>query len=163
MQTISEILQTEFELIRQDLIKKHNELGMKASGKFEDNLEVLYKEIENRIIISIQGMRYTGALQFGRGPTSTSQVSNPPLIEMIEEWIKVKGIRPIESSISTRQLAFLITRKIHKEGTRYFREGGTDLVSSVITEKRMDSILQKIEKVSINIYTDSILKQYARL
>lgn len=157
MQTVSEILQTEFELIRQDLIKRHNELGMKASGKFEDELEVFYEEAENRFKTIVKGIDYTAQLQFGRKPGKF------PPITIIEQWIRDKGISFVEKDIKIRQLAFLIARKIAQDGTKYFQQGGTDLVDSVITTDRFDKILRKIENVSINVFTNTLLDSYIKL
>jgi hypothetical protein len=36
----NELILSEFELIKQDLIKRYNEKGMRASGNFESSLEV---------------------------------------------------------------------------------------------------------------------------
>ena len=157
MQSVSEILQEEFELIRQDLIKKHNELGMKASGQFENELEVFYEESQDRFKTIVKGIDYTQQLQFGRKPGKF------PPIAQIEQWIKDKGISFVERDIKLKQLAYLIARKIAREGTKYFQQGGTDLVDSVVTDERFERILRRIEGVSINVFTNTLLDRYIQL
>lgn len=121
----------EFEKIKQDLIAKHLELGMKASGRWIDSLEVIEQEMSVKLI----GEKYTDQLVYGRKPGTM------PPVSAIEQWIRDKGIT---SNIPIKSLAFAIATKIKKEGTNYYKQGGTDLVSSVITPKRINKIIKLI-------------------
>lgn len=139
---ISQILKEELEQIKKELIDKHNELGMKASGNWEQSLSV---EIDSSRGV-ITGEPYTDQLISGREPGKF------PPIALIEDWIKAKGITPDESDITISSLAFLIARKIANEGTEYFKKGGTDLVDAVITPKRIDKILERINQSELNTF-----------
>ena len=125
-----------------DLKKKHISLGMPASGKWTKSVEATSDETSG----TIWAEDYTEYLVNGRGPTKNAGTGKP-LIEIIKQWIIDKGIR---SEIPLNSLAFLITRKIHKEGTKYYRKGGTDLMSAVITPARVQGIIDRVGVQAIN-------------
>ena len=125
------LLLLEFEKLKQDLISKHIELGMKASGKWIDSLEV----VEENLRVSLLGEKYTDQLVYGR------RAGTMPPVSAIEQWIKDKGIIP---NIPIRSLAWAIAINIKKNGTKYYQQGGTDLVSSVITVERINKIINLI-------------------
>lgn len=145
--TNEEIIREELERIKQDLIKKHIELGMKASGKWEESLRIEITEVKG----ILSGLDYTYQLQHGR------KAGTMPPIRAIEEWIISKGIKPISDNIKISSLAFLIARKIQKEGTRYFKQGGTDLIDSVITPERMQHIMNRISTLYVTTFTSDII------
>jgi acetylglutamate kinase len=64
-----------------------------------------------------------------------------PPIDAIVQWIEDKGIQAIDISVSS--LAFLIARKIAREGWNRDRFGGVELISTVITDKRIQNIIDK--------------------
>lgn len=129
--TTKETLEKEFEAIKNDLIAKHLDLRMKASGRWINSLEII--SVQNNV--KLLGEKYTDQLVYGR------RGGTMPPVSAIEQWIKDKGI---VSNIPTTSLAWAIAKKIQKDGTRYFQQGGTDLVSSVITEKRIQQIINKV-------------------
>ncbi len=140
----AEILSKEFDSLKQELIAKHKELGMKASGQWIESLE----NRSERLSGQLWGEPYTEQLVNGRGPGKF------PPIKMIEKWIYDKGITPDGIKISS--LAFLIARKIAKEGTEYFKQGGTDLVEAVITPQRIQDIIDKVTEFQINSFLSDI-------
>lgn len=144
--TPHEILSEEMDLIRLDLIQKHIDLGMKASGQWVDTIEA----ITVRLSGSIWAQHYTEQLVDGRRPGKF------PPISAIEQWIIDKGIKPIDEKISTSSLAFLIARKISREGTEYFKQGGTDLVEAVITPERIQRIINRVSTFQIQSFTSEI-------
>lgn len=143
--TKSQILNQEMEAIKDDLIYKHIELGMKASGNWIDSLNVQTKGLSG----VLYGEPYTEQLVNGR-----ESGKFPPVASIIQ-WIKDKNITPFDK-ISISSLAFLIARKIAKEGTKYFKDGGTDLVNSVITPERIQMILDKVSDFQINSFLSEI-------
>lgn len=152
MSATANILKQEFDSLKNDLIAKHQALGMKASGKWIESLENRSKGLSGQL----WGEAYTEQLVNGRKPGKF------PPIKMIEKWIYDKGITP--NGISYSSLAFLIARKIAKEGTEYFKQGGTDLVEAVITPQRIQSILDKVSEFQISSFSSEIkgiLKQIA--
>lgn len=132
-----DILNQELEDLVKDLQKRHNDLGMKASGNWLKQLETEVYSTGTRYVGRILGTFYTYFLVNGRKP------GKRPPSKVIEKWIRVKGITP-KGDISVKQLAFLIARKIGEFGTKYYRQGGTDLISSVVTPARIESIILKV-------------------
>jgi len=151
--TTIEILNIEFEAIRKDLITKHEQLGMKASGKWADSLEVKIVGDNDKSVSQIIGEKYTEQLTFGRKPGKF------PPIKAIEQWIKDKGIYHISMKIGISSLAFLIARKIAKEGTKYFKQGGTDLIESIITAERIQKIISQVKEINVTTFTNGLIEQ----
>lgn len=135
-----DVLTKEFDKLSADLTDRHNELGMRASGNWAQENIVEADESGTVVSARIIGEKYTEQLQFGRKPGKF-----PPLAA-IEQWINDKGIVP---DIPIRSLAFLMARKIANEGTKYYKQGGTDLIDSVVTADRIDSIIAKVGIINV--------------
>jgi hypothetical protein len=99
-----------------DLKKSYRSEGLKASGNWERELTSNVDVSINRINIVIEGANYTEQLIRGRGKTKTSTRGNPTLREAIRQWIDDKGLNPTD--ITKDSLAFLISRKIHRDGIK---------------------------------------------
>lgn len=114
---------------------------MRASGKTADSLEVE---------TSLNGAKLTGSsvfeqLEYGRGATKSGGGGGEKLIDQIKQWISDKGIvSNIKNDNDNSTLAFLITRKIHREGWDRAKYGGVGLISKVITTNRIQSIINKV-------------------
>jgi len=131
MDNLQTILTQELEKLKQELIDKHLAIGMKASGNWIENLSVEVND-EGGII---WGTDYTKQLVEGRPPGKF------PPVKAIEKWIYDKGIT---SDIPLSSLAFLIARKIAEQGTDYYIQGGTDLISGVITDARVKELVDVV-------------------
>lgn len=63
---------------------------------------------------------YWWYVEHGRGPTKTMRAGDPKLVDIISEWITRRRVTPQAAkdgrTPTQRQLAFLISRKIHREG-----------------------------------------------
>lgn len=151
--TTIEVLQEEFESIKAELVQRYNELGMKSSGLWESELEISIDGDESKSSSKVLGLNYTEQLVFGRKPGKF------PPIKAIEQWIQDKGIATIGKNISTSSLAFLIARKIAQEGTNYFKQGGTDLVESVITPERIQSIIDRVKEINVVTMTNGLIEK----
>lgn len=93
--------------------------------------------------------KYFTVLETGRKPTSSGAARGIPTLRVrIREWIDNAGITP-RGNISRDSLAFLITRKIHEEGSLLYRQGGK---SGVISDY-INNV--KIQEDLINLLTDS--------
>ena len=74
--------------------------------------------------------------------------------ESIEQWIEDKRITPSDG-ISVKSLAFLIARKIHREGWRPKNRFPNGVISSVINQNEIDKLLISLSKVAkTNIRTE---------
>ena len=141
-----DILMAEFESLRDDIINKHDELGMRASSDFANNLEIR----QDRMHIELWGNHYVEQLVNGREP------GRFPPVEAIAKWIQALDV-------SASSLAFLIARKISQEGTEYFKQGGTDLIDSVITPQRIQSIIDKVSQFYVNDFVLNVTNELKAL
>lgn len=143
------ILSIEIDKVIADLKDKHLSLGMKASGQW---LRSLQNESQ-RLSGKITGLEYTKNLVQGTPP------GNFPSVKKIMQWIDDKPIIFDKAKISKKSLAFLISRKIFENGTQYYRQGGTDLLSAILTKKRFESIIEKVGDVIVNEYIIDFVQQ----
>ena len=115
--------------------------GTNASGKLFDSIHHIVEVNGTAIELSLSLEDYWKYVEEGRGPGKF-----PPLGK-IEEWITVKPIAPYPDSRgripSTKQLAFLIGRKIANEGTE-----GKHLLENALeyTQEWISKIEEAIDK-----------------
>ena len=124
------------------LIKKHIDLGMKASGKWINSLEVSIED--NKGII--KGIKYTEQLVFGRKPNQNQDPKakikwaygmanfNPDF----KKWLQIRGL-----SNYGVQVAY----NIADEGTEYYKQGGTDLLEVLDSKEVTDLVWKKISSL----------------
>ena len=137
------------ESTKKGLIDKYNQLGLRASGKWEKELETEQIQHSTGVKAVITGMNYTEQLEIGRLAGSF-----PPLAP-IRQWIDDKGIIP--KGITKDSLAFLIGRKIKEQGIKVpnkYNAGG--LVTDVITDKRVNELVDSVASVVIKDVTSEI-------
>lgn len=147
MSNITKVLSAEFEALKNDLIARYDELGMRASGQWAESLQVELGENGAAILQE----SYGDQLEYGRKP------GKQPPSEAIEQWLIAKGIAArLEKDISVSSLAYLIARKIGREGWNREAHGGTQLISSVVTPERIQRIIDKIGESQLNEFTTKI-------
>lgn len=93
-----------------------------ASGKLAKSIRY---EVDKGIL-TVTGLDYSYYVEKGRKPGKF-----PPK-QPILDWIEAKGI---VADISKESLAFLIQRKIAKEGTTAYQQGGTKLFEDILNPK----------------------------
>lgn len=125
----------ELESLIVDLIKKYDQLGMRASGNWARMLEQTVNRSAGKLTGTIRGASYTKNLVEGVPPGSSVSVA------AIEKWIQAKNINVYTN---LRTAAYFISKKIEREGTEYFNQGGTDLIDGVITSQRLEEIVQVV-------------------
>lgn len=127
----------------------------KVTGKTADSIRIETGQRYGRIF----GARYIDVLETGRPPTKNGKAGSPTLREVILQWIRDKGIKP--DGISEESLAFLIARKIHREGTQLYRRGGmSGVISSVITEQALKTFEKELVGINAEAYISKLLRQY---
>lgn len=132
------------DLCREEL-RQYDATGSLSNFTYHINLNGSYFEL----IFSLQDYYYY--LEYGR------RAGKQPPIEAIEEWIRVKPIIPyaVNGKVpDTRQLAFLIARKIGREGT----EGKKPLTNAMYSDKAED-IIQEIKQAFANQVNDYLIEQ----
>lgn len=146
---VTEVLQSEFEALKNELIAKYDELGMRASGNFAESLEVQVNDTKAILL----GANYAEQLEYGR------KAGKFPPIAQIEKWINDKGIMSkIQGKISVSSLAFLIARKIARVGWKREEFGGVELITQVVTPERIQQILDKVSDIYRGTLTSDIQK-----
>jgi hypothetical protein len=128
-----------------DLRKSLDAAGTTASGKTKDSLNSDITLNSYKLF----GRPFIYGLEYGRKPTSGG--GNGSLKGIILKWIKVKNIIP-RDKISRETLAFLIARKIHREGDllhstkQNFRrmKAPTGIINSVINDGRIEQLSKRL-------------------
>lgn len=115
--------------------------GSNASGNLVNSIKTEVKIGDDTYEVGVWLADYWYYVNNGRGPTKAG--GNGGLLDKIKEWIKVKKIVPHVGVIKTgknagkqylptiNQLAYLITRKIHREGykgTGFFDRAKADSI-----------------------------------
>lgn len=139
-ESTNNVLQDEMEKLRDDILKVYNASGKRTTGEFEKGLETLYQT--NTAIL--YGYDYLGGRRAGKMPP----------IKAIEKWVRAKGLKPLEDYLSISSLAFLIARKIAREGTN--KENNLPIYTKVITPDRIQDILDKVEKINVSQFIKDI-------
>jgi len=135
-----QLLEKEMNLLRDEILEVYNASGKRTTGEFEQGLKI---EFGANLAI-LKGYEYLGGRRAGK---------MPPL-DVIQRWIEAKGIKPIENKINVSTLAYLIARKIAREGTN--KENNLAIYSMVITPNRIDQILEKIQILNANAFVQEV-------
>lgn len=153
---IQELLQREGDAIIRDLQSAMVSTGANASGKSSASLMNEVKESGlSRSTMTITGNKSWEWMEQGRGVTKKNQ--NGILQPLIEQWIKDKGIA-IPSDYTLESFAFVITRSIHRRGTKlFYTKTRRDIYTSVINEERINSITSQITKTFIANATSNVV------
>lgn len=148
MAIAKDILTEEFEALKEELIAQYDAQGMRASGAWADSLEVKTTDRKAQIL----GLPYSQQLETGR------QAGKQPPSEAIEQWIINKGIAAtIQGKITISSLAFLIARKIGREGWKREQFGGVELISKVVTPERIQQIIDRLSDVYLVEFSNDLI------
>lgn len=129
-----QILQDELEILKKEIIDRYNASNKLTSGEFAEGLEITSNDTAG----SLFGYVYLAGRKAGKQPP----------IDAIKDWLEQKGIKPIENKMKISSLAFLIARKIAREGTA--PENHLFIYDEIITPERIDKIFQKISQLNVN-------------
>lgn len=129
--TDAEILNIIQQVVDQFLIPKFNVLGMNATGRWLQSLEVGASES----VGVIKGESYTEFLAKGRAPGKM-----PPIAPLIK-WAQAKFSVGEKEATS---IAWGVAKKIQQSGTTWHEKGGTDLIEMLNERQVIDFINNKI-------------------
>lgn len=138
-----------------ELKTNYNQLGLKASGRWEKELEQKVEVTSAGYKGSILGMDYTYWLENGRGKTSEGKKGR--LYGLILKWVEQKGIQ-VENK---KSFAYLVARKIDREGIKVpnqFNAGG--LVSNVITDQKILGFTKRLSTYFLESARSEVLKAW---
>lgn len=129
---IKQVLSEELEELKKRIINNHVAAGQVASGRTARSLRV---EVTDDAA-TLYGRRAFGTLETGRKPGRVPQ----GFYQIILQWTKDKGIQVD----NPKSFAYLVARKIAREGTRLYRNGGrTDIYSNEV-EKTIENIMNRV-------------------
>lgn len=111
-------------MLKQKLIAKYDELGLRASGSYEEEMET--EVTPNKMILL--GAFHSQFMENGR-----SAGGFPPR-KAIEDWIETKKGLPSEFKEKKSQFAFLIARKIAEKGIQVPNEHNKGKVISAVVD-----------------------------
>lgn len=151
---IEGVLKIEFEKLKQDLLNAYNSKGMVASGNWGNSL----KNTTSGTVGTLRAAQYTEQLQDGRKPGSF------PPVDQIRAWVVQKGLVSASAKQSKiNSVAYLVSRKIAKEGWKRKDHGGVNLVSDVITPERVQEIIDKVGITSTIAITTELTNQLKQI
>lgn len=149
---ITNIVERMLELYRNQLIDKN----INASNTLSNTASTIVEVDGTSLMVSFNLEDYWKYVEYGRRP------GKRPPIDAIEQWVKVKPIipDPINGRVpTTKQLAFLISRKIGMEGTKAQRPLEkaiySDSMELLINQLKNEIVGQLNEQIS-----NEILKIY---
>ena len=155
-----DIIQTWLNGRRDAMRQEYNSSGRKASGYFGEHIDVEMYDEGGRINTPL----YVGSLVFGRKPTSGGGGGGgKSLYSMILDWIKVKGITPDNPKMTDNTLAYLISRKIHKQGIKVpnqFNDG--KLIDNTFTAGSVQDLKSELIKIGQKVVTNDLKSIWQR-
>jgi len=128
------------EKLRLKLIIKYDELGLRAAGDYAEELEA--QVTKTKMIMF--GINYSQYMEYGR------LAGKFPPRQAIENWIEVKKGLPNIFYEKKKQMAFVIARKIAREGITVPNErnkGG--VISKVVDDFLGNDIHEMIEELGM--------------
>lgn len=132
VEEIEDLLRRVVELF---LIPRFRELGMPATGEWQQNLEVVAYPESGKI----RGRDYSQQLALGRKPGK-----RPPVVPL-QKWAMAKfGV----SSKEALGMAYAIAKKIEKEGTTWHQRGGSDLIEVLEEPRVLDYIETELTAIA---------------
>ena len=136
----------------QNNIRTKNVTGegaMNASGSMAESLRYSW---DGKKLVIYSTQKYFTVLETGR-----KHGKFPPL-EAIEKWIENKPVALVD--ITKRSLAYLIARKIAKEGSLLYRKGGNSgVISEFINDKYVtENLTEQLFQAQVEQITNEFLK-----
>lgn len=126
------IIGEELEILRKAIIVNHLSAGQRASERTERSLRIEFTEDTG----TLYGRPALGVLETGRSGGKVPK----GFYQIILQWVQDKGIQ-VEKP---RTFAFLVARKIAKEGTKSHREGSFVDIYSQEIPKTVQNILDRL-------------------
>ena len=157
MQTIGEVLDKYGARIAKGLQKSIQSKGLTASGETAKSIQ--YKINEKGFITSLEILANLALIVLEKGRSPNIKSGGVGLKAGIEKWVDSKPIIPYDPKITKKQLVFLITRKIAREGIKVpnrFNKGG--VISDVITDDLIDKIVKEVIQVNIGYFVETVKK-----
>lgn len=131
------ILTEFFNAVKVAIIQEQQSQGRVASGKSIDSYEI---EATNDKA-TLFGADYTGTLETGR------KAGRVPFgfTQIILKWIEDKSLFNGVKESQKKSIAYLIARKIQKEGTLLHRQGGhSGILANALNQERLNTFTNQL-------------------
>ena len=125
--------------LKEKLIQEYDRQGLRASGKYEDELQ----EILSRNNIRLMGAFYSYFMEFGRGPNKIPD-DYKKLAPVIYRWIDQKDGLPAFFKENQKSMSFAIAHKIANEGIQVPNKYNKGQVISKVIERFVDEEIPKM-------------------
>lgn len=145
--TSREIILEELSQLRASILQNLARYNRNATGETARSLRIQLNPDGG----TLYGRKFFETLEVGRGPTKVWVRSNPTLQERILVWIKAKGVHV--DGYNDVSLSYAISKKIHKFGTKMFREKRVQDIYSTALDEAIKSINYRLleeAKVTVN-------------
>lgn len=134
------------------------EKGLMASGGTARSIEGQVTETADRIVMRILSDVTLRVLEEGRGPTVNRTGESKG---KIRAWIDTKGITPDDPKMTKDQLAFVISRKIHREGIRVPNEHNpgkviSDVINDALISEIYTEVIQRTKNRIFSVTTNIV-------
>lgn len=129
------IIGEELEALRKRIIANHEAAGQVASGMTKGSLKVEMSEDGG----VLWGRQAFAVLETGRGPGKVPK----GFYKIIRQWVEDKGIQVKKPD----SFAYLVARKIAKEGTELYRNRKHEEIYSRDLENTVDNIASRVSAI----------------
>lgn len=147
-------IKAQFDKFGQSLISeirnKIDSSGARATGKSAASL----REESTEDSFTLYGNRSFKFIEVGRGKGKFPPINN------IYEWLVAKNIQP--DGISQRSLAYLIARKIGREGSKLYRENNVRDIYTQAIETNIKELFQEVTIASKASITNDLARYFSK-
>lgn len=149
-----EIIRAELEKIGEEAKEIYRASGKRVTGKWEEGVRV--ETSPNK------GVLYSYAYLAGRGPTKNGNDGGPTLVQSIEQWLRNKwGAGAVQGRMTISSLAYVIARKIHREGTN--KDYHLNVFEKVLTPQRIQDIINKVGEFNVGVFVRDAQIEFNKL
>jgi len=130
--------------------------AVNSSGRLHDSVEIVYSEHGFKILAN----KYIENVIYGIQPGTKVSVS------AIKSWIQEKPVPQGKGELSIDSLAYLIAKKIEREGSvmyRQYKGSNSGLLDEAINEQKINSFADKLGEGVINSITSEVLDLFETL
>lgn len=132
--SLSEKIQQRVEQARQNIIQRHIAAGQKASGRTIASMHTEAVTTETSTTVTLFGRKFFQGLETGRKGGKVPK----GFYYIIKQWAIDKKL-PFSNNRELCTFSYFVARKIAKEGTKLFRDGGrNDIYSPEIQAAQND-------------------------
>ena len=139
------------------LVQNYNDLGLRASGNWEESLSE-FNELNNDVYrFGISGNDYTQYIENGRRPNQNQSK------EVLAKWVGWAGNTIIKDWVQDKGLSlnpFAVAWKIALSGwsvPNAHNDGG--LVSDVVTKERLEDLNRQIVVFKVQAFKSQVIKE----